>query len=88
MSKRKHRLTVVKTDGFKKKELMVERVMLMKLIVRRVRFTVLSVTLGGQLESVYRVLFRYGINRKVGTFLEKVGVFGNSMLYLVLVRGF
>ena len=74
MSKRKHKLTVDKTDGFKKKELMVERVMFMKLIVRRVRFTVLSVTLGGQLESVYRVLFRYGINRNVRGFLEEVVV--------------
>lgn len=74
MSKRKHKLTVDKTDDFKKKELMVERVMFMKLIVCRVRFTVLSVTLGGQLESVYRVLFRYGINRNVRAFLEEVVV--------------
>ncbi len=74
MSKRKHKLTVDKTDGFKKKELMVERVMFMKLIVCRVRFTVLSVTLGDQLESVYRVLFRYGINRNVRAFLEEVVV--------------
>ena len=74
MSKRKHKLTVDKTDDFKKKELMVERVMFMKLIVRRVRFTVLSVTLDGQLESVYRVLFRYGINRNVRAFLEEIVV--------------
>lgn len=74
MSKRKHKLTVDKTDDFKKKELMVERVMFMKLIVRCVRFTVLSLTLGGQLESVYRVLFRYGINRNVRAFLEEVVV--------------
>jgi hypothetical protein len=74
MSKRKHKLTVDKTDDFKKKELMVERVMFMKLIVRCVRFTVLSLTLGGQLESVYRVLFRHGINRNVRAFLEEVVV--------------
>lgn len=74
MSKRKHKLTVDKTDDLKKKDLIVERVMLMKLIVHRVRFTVLSVTLGGQLESVYRVLFRYGINRNVRAFLEEVVV--------------
>jgi len=74
MSKRKHKLTVDKTDGFNKKELMVERVVFIKLIVRRVRLTVLSVTLDAQLESVYRVLFRYGINRNVRAFLEEVVV--------------